>query len=202
MVTNLSNLRRPEGANRDRKRIGRGPGSGTGKTSGKGHKGQKARTGHHGIPSWFEGGQMPLQRRVPKRGFKNYFKKEYEIVNVGELEQLAETTITPEVLHTHKLIGGAKNRMVKVLGDGSFTRTVALHAHAVTGSARAKIEAAGGTVTLLAGRTPAAEAPRAAAEVVAEAPREKKPRKTSSSKTSAKKASAKKTSTRKKKTEE
>src|SRR5881394_188667 len=106
MATNLSNLRRPEGANTKRKRIGRGPGSGTGKTSGKGHKGQKARTGHHGIPSWFEGGQMPLQRRVPKRGFRNAFRKQYEIVNLRDLENLEETDITPDVLHQHRVVNG------------------------------------------------------------------------------------------------
>src|SRR3954462_2515613 len=109
MATNLSNLRRPEGANTDRKRIGRGPGSGTGKTSGKGHKGQKARTGHHGVPAWFEGGQMPLQRRVPKRGFTNPFRIEYEIVNVGQLEALTEAEITPEVLHENRL--AKKNKL-------------------------------------------------------------------------------------------
>ena len=103
-MSDLHNLRRPEGAHRGKKRLGRGPGSGKGKTSGKGHKGQKARTGHHGIPSWFEGGQMPLQRRVPKRGFKNPFRTVYEIVNVGQLNKLSEDTITPETLHSARLV--------------------------------------------------------------------------------------------------
>ncbi|NIP80055.1 MAG: 50S ribosomal protein L15, partial [Gemmatimonadetes bacterium] len=80
-MTDLNNLRRPKGANRDSKRVGRGPGSGTGKTSRRGHKGQKSRTGAR-IPAWFEGGQMPLQRRVPKRGFTSHVENEYEIVNV------------------------------------------------------------------------------------------------------------------------
>src|SRR5688500_14239816 len=102
-MTDLHTLGRPEGANKSRKRLGRGPGSGTGKTSGKGHKGQKARTGHHGIPAWFEGGQMPLQRRVPKRGFTNKNRVGFDIVNVGQLEKLSESVITPEVLAEHRL---------------------------------------------------------------------------------------------------
>src|SRR5206468_3399484 len=157
MTTNLSNLRRPRGANTDRKRIGRGPGSGTGKTSGKGHKGQKARTGHHGIPSWFEGGQMPLQRRVPKRGFTNHFRKQFEIVNLREIEALEESSVTPAVLHEHRVINGGKNRLVKVLGDGDLTRKVDVHAHAVSAGARTKIEALGGTITLLVGHADAQE---------------------------------------------
>jgi large subunit ribosomal protein L15 len=149
MSIDLSNLRRPEGAHRNKKRLGRGPGSGTGKTSGKGHKGQKARTGHHGIPSWFEGGQMPLQRRVPKRGFRNPFRTEFEIVNLRELEGLEEDTITPEVLHEHRLIAAGKTRLIKVLGEGNVTRKMTVHAHKVSASAREKIEAAGGTIELL-----------------------------------------------------
>ncbi len=145
----LSNLRAPEGANRPRKRIGRGPGSGTGKTSGKGHKGQKARTGHHGIPSWFEGGQMPLQRRVPKRGFKNPFREEYEVVNLRDLARVQDDVITPDVLGAHKLVDLGKGRRVKVLGTGDLARKVTVRAHAVSASARAKIEAAGGSVELL-----------------------------------------------------
>ena len=148
-MSDLNNLRRPEGANRGKKRLGRGPGSGKGKTSGKGHKGQKARTGHHGIPSWFEGGQMPLQRRVPKRGFKNPFRTEYEIVNLGQLNKLSEDEITPEVLHSNRLVDIGKGRPVKVLGDGEITRKVTVRAHKVSEGARAKIEAAGGSVEIL-----------------------------------------------------
>jgi large subunit ribosomal protein L15 len=148
-MSDLSNLRRPDGAHRNRKRLGRGPGSGTGKTSGKGHKGQKARTGHHGTPAWFEGGQMPIQRRVPKRGFKNPFRTEYEIVNVGALEALEETDLTPDVLHQHRLIDAGNGRPVKILAEGELTRKVTVHAHKVSAAARAKIEAAGGTVELL-----------------------------------------------------
>src|SRR5690606_6434578 len=125
-MSDLSNLPRPAGANRDRKRLGRGPGSGTGKTSGKGHKGQKARTGHHGTPTWFEGGQMPLQRRVPKRGFKNPFRTEYEIVNLNAIAGLEETEITPEVLHQHRLIDLGKGRPVKILAEGELDRKVTI----------------------------------------------------------------------------
>ena len=146
-MSDLSNLSRPEGAHRNPKRLGRGPGSGTGKTAGKGHKGQKARTGHHGTPSWFEGGQMPLQRRLPKRGFTNPFPTTYTIINVDDLQGLEETEVTPEVLAQYRLIG--KNDKVKVLGEGSLDRKVTVRAHAYSASAKTKIEAAGGTAELL-----------------------------------------------------
>ena len=145
----LSSLRAPEGANRARKRIGRGPGSGTGKTSGKGHKGQKARVGHHGVPAWFEGGQMPLQRRIPKRGFRNAFREVYEVVNLRDLGRVEDGVITPEVLGAHRLVDLGKGRRVKVLGSGEVKRKLTVRAHAVSASARAKIEAAGGSVELL-----------------------------------------------------
>ncbi len=147
-MSDLSNLRRPEGANQPKKRLGRGPGSGKGKTSGKGHKGHKARTGGQTHP-WFEGGQMPLQRRLPKRGFKNPFRKEYEIVNVGDLASIDADEITPELMHEHRLVDLGKGRQVKVLGDGEVSRKVTVRAHAFTGGARRKIEAAGGTVEQL-----------------------------------------------------
>jgi large subunit ribosomal protein L15 len=146
-MSDLHKLRRPTGANKGIKRLGRGPGSGKGKTSGKGHKGQKARTGHHGIPAWFEGGQMPLQRRVPKRGFKNPFRVEYDVVNVGQLEGLSESEITLDVLHAHRL--ASRNKLVKILGDGEITRKVMVRVHKVSESARAKIEAVGGSIELL-----------------------------------------------------
>ena len=148
-MTDLSNLGRPEGAHRGKKRLGRGPGSGKGKTSGKGHKGQKARTGHHGIPAWFEGGQMPLQRRVPKRGFTSPNKVVSEVVNVGDLQELEETEITPEVLHAHRLADLGKP--VKLLATGEVSRKLTVRVHAASAAARAKIEAAGGTVELLEG---------------------------------------------------
>jgi len=147
-MAKLSELRRPEGAHRARKRVGRGPGSGLGKTSGRGHKGHKARTGGN-TAHWFEGGQMPLQRRLPKRGFNNPFRKVYEIVNVRDLERLEEETITPEVLASHRLVDLGKGRPVKILGDGRITRKITVRAHAVSAGARAKIEAAGGAVELL-----------------------------------------------------
>ena len=149
-MTDLSNLGRPEGAHRGSKRLGRGPGSGKGKTSGKGHKGQKARTGHHGIPSWFEGGQMPLQRRVPKRGFNNKnFRTFFEIVNVGDLARVSADEITPEALHETRLVDLGKGRKVKLLANGEIDRKVTVRVHAASAAAKAKIEAAGGTLELL-----------------------------------------------------
>ena len=148
-MVDLSNLERPEGAHRNRKRLGRGPGSGTGKTSGKGHKGQKARTGHHGIPAWFEGGQMPLQRRMPKRGFRNWNRVEFTVVNLKSFARIEGDEVTPEVLHENGLIDLGKGRPVKVLGDGELDRKLTVRAHAVSASAREKIEKAGGSVELL-----------------------------------------------------
>jgi large subunit ribosomal protein L15 len=149
-MSDLSRLSRPKGANKARKRLGRGPGSGTGKTSGKGHKGQKARTGHHGIPAWFEGGQMPLQRRLPKRGFNNKnFATLFEIVNLKDLARVEGDEITPEVLHEHRLIDLGRNRPIKILGTGELERKLTVRAHAVSSTARSKIEAAGGSVELL-----------------------------------------------------
>jgi large subunit ribosomal protein L15 len=149
-MKDLSNLQRPEGANRAEKRLGRGPGSGTGKTSGKGNKGQKARAGG-GVHPWFEGGQMPLQRRVPKRGFKNPFRVEHQIVNVVALEALEEVELTLEVLASYRLVDPGDRRPVKLLGSGELTRKVTVQAHAASASARSKVEAAGGTVELIEG---------------------------------------------------
>jgi large subunit ribosomal protein L15 len=147
-MTDLSNLRRPDGAHRSGKRLGRGPGSGTGKTSGKGHKGQKARTGG-GVHPWFEGGQMPLQRRVPKRGFRNPFRTEYQIVNVASLDGLEETEITVDLMDAHRLVDLGCGKPIKILGNGEIRRAVTVHANAVSASAKSKIEAAGGTVELI-----------------------------------------------------
>jgi large subunit ribosomal protein L15 len=144
----LHNLGRPEGSHRDRKRVGRGPGSGTGKTAGYGHKGSKARAGHHGpggSKPHFEGGQMPLQRRLPKRGFTNTNRVEFQVVNLFQLEKLEDTEITPEILSQRGLIGHA-GRPVKVLGTGSLSRNVTVSAHAFSKSAREKIEGAGGSI--------------------------------------------------------
>ena len=148
-MSDLNNLRRPKGANGARKRLGRGPGSGTGKTAGKGHKGQKARAGHHGMPAWFEGGQMPLQRRLPKRGFTSHKENEFEIVNVKDLGRVTGDTVTPALLHESGLVDLGKGRPVKVLGKGELDRKLTVKAHAISAGARKKIEDAGGSVELL-----------------------------------------------------
>jgi large subunit ribosomal protein L15 len=147
-MTDLNNLRRPEGAHRARKRLGRGPGSGTGKTAGKGHKGQKARAGGK-VPAWFEGGQMPLLRRLPKRGFKSHKENDFEVVNVKDLARIEEDTITPAILHEHGLIDLGKGLPVKLLGKGEVERKVTIQVDAVSAGARKKVEDAGGAVELL-----------------------------------------------------
>lgn len=145
--TGLHNLEPPAGSRSASKRVGRGPGSGLGKTSGRGHKGQKSRSGAS-IPAWFEGGQMPLHRRTPKRGFTSRNRTEYRIVNLRELAEIEEPEITPESLRARGLIPSGR-RPVKVLGDGEIDRAVTVHAHAFSGSARRKIEQAGGSVEIL-----------------------------------------------------
>jgi large subunit ribosomal protein L15 len=147
-MTDLNNLRRPEGAHRAKKRLGRGPGSGTGKTAGKGHKGQKARAGGK-VPAWFEGGQMPLLRRLPKRGFKSHKENDFEVVNVKDLARIEEDTITPAILHEHGLIDLGKGLPVKLLGKGDLERKVTIQVDAVSAGARKKVEDAGGAVELL-----------------------------------------------------
>src|SRR5689334_24039509 len=119
MGTTLHTLSHAEGANRGKKRLGRGIGSRTGKTAGKGVKGQKARTGHHGAIIGFEGGQMPMQRRLPKRGFKNAFRTSYYPVNVGELERLGADTIDRDTLVQAGLMP-RKAELLKVLGEGAL----------------------------------------------------------------------------------
>ncbi|MFC1545421.1 50S ribosomal protein L15 [Gemmatimonadota bacterium] len=135
------------GSRQTRKRIGRGTGSGTGKTAGKGHKGQKARSGYS-QRAWFEGGQMPLQRRVPKRGFKNPFRTTYDIVNVGDLERVKTEQIDKEALKDAGLIRSA-NGLVKVLGNGKLDKSVNVTVDAFSASARTAIEAAGGSCTVI-----------------------------------------------------
>ncbi len=146
-MAELHDLKPAPGSHRNRKRIGRGPGSGTGKTSGRGQKGQKARSGAS-IPAGFEGGQMPLQRRIPKGGFTPLRRIEYQVVNVRTLEEMAESEITPDVLKSRGLIGSPREP-VKVLGTGELTRSLQVSAHAFSETARQKIEAAGGSVTIL-----------------------------------------------------
>lgn len=143
----LDNLSPTPGSHRPRKRIGRGHGSGSGKTSGKGHKGQKSRTGVS-IPAWFEGGQMPLHRRVPKRGFKSLNPKRYQVVNLSALAGLSESVIGPDELADHGLVRSA-GKPVKILGDGAPGRAVTVRAHAFSASARERIAADGGTVELI-----------------------------------------------------
>ena len=136
----LHELQSPPGANKRIKRVGRGTGSGHGKTSTRGHKGQKSRSGG-GVRPGFEGGQMPLQRRLPKRGFTNIFKKEYSIVNVKDFNVFEEgIEVTPELLQQAGLIKNLKNE-VKVLGDGDLERKVTVKAHRFSKQAEEKITA-------------------------------------------------------------
>jgi large subunit ribosomal protein L15 len=140
----LSNLRPARGSSQSRKRVGRGPGSGLGKTSGKGHKGHKARTGGQTNPG-FEGGQMPMYRRLPKRGFTNPFKVIAQPVNLGQLGKLTGPAVNPETLYAAGLIG-KRDAPVKLLGTGDPGRAFTVSGVRVSASARQKIEAAGGTI--------------------------------------------------------
>lgn len=143
---NLSNIHAPKKATENRKRVGRGMGSGMGKTSTRGHKGQRSRSGSRMIRG-FEGGQMPLHRRMPKRGFTNIFRKEYNIVSLERLVELGETTINPEVL---RKLGVVKTKLpVKVLGDGELKVALTVSAHKFSKSAQEKITKAGGKVEVL-----------------------------------------------------
>ena len=137
----LHELSPAKGSKHPRKRVGRGPGSGTGKTAGKGEKGQKSRSGYSHRDG-FEGGQMPLVRRVPKRGFTNIFKTEYAVVNLAQLADF-DGDVTPQTLAEHGLVRSGKP--VKVLGDGEIGKALKVTANKFSKSARAKIEAAGGS---------------------------------------------------------
>lgn len=143
---NLSNIHAPKKASEKRKRVGRGMGSGMGKTSTRGHKGQRSRSGSRMIRG-FEGGQMPLHRRMPKRGFTNIFRKEYNIVSLQRLAEIGETTINPDVL---RKAGVVKTKLpVKVLGDGELKVALTVSAHKFSKSAQDKITKAGGKVEVL-----------------------------------------------------
>jgi large subunit ribosomal protein L15 len=142
MAMQLGKLKSPKGSTQNRKRLGRGPGSGLGKTSGKGHKGHKARSGYHRRPHR-EGGQMPLYRKLPKRGFHNPGREVYEAINVGRLASVEAPELTAELLRERRLVRSGQGRY-KVLGFGDFSRACVVHAHAFSKTARAKIEAAGG----------------------------------------------------------
>ncbi len=143
----LSNLKHAKGARKNRKRVGRGEGSGLGVTAGRGNKGYGSRSGSK-KRSWFEGGQMPLQRRLPKFGFTNINKKEYQVVNVEDLEKLKKKDdVTPDVLYENGLIR-KKSVPVKLLGNGDLKSKVTIKVHAVSKTAQEKIEKQGGSVTL------------------------------------------------------
>ena len=146
---NLSNIRAPKKATEKRKRVGRGMGSGMGKTSTRGHKGQRSRSGSRMIRG-FEGGQMPLHRRMPKRGFHNPFGVTYSVVNLQELNVFPPgETVTPELLRAHGFVRRATDP-IKVLGDGELTTKLAVHAQAFSASAKEKITKAGGTFEVVA----------------------------------------------------
>src|SRR5262245_20340800 len=144
MGTTLHTLKGPRGATRNRKRIGRGPGSGTGEQSGKGVKGQKARTGHHGARFGFEGGQMPMQRRLPKKGFKAPFRAQIYAVNLGDInERLERCTVTLPDLKKVGLVP-RKYELVKILGGGELKKKFVIQMSAFSASAKEKIEKSGG----------------------------------------------------------
>lgn len=145
-MTNLSDLRAPKDANRGKKRVGRGMGSGTGKTSARGHKGQLSRSGARSMRG-FEGGQMPLHRRMPKRGFTNIFRVEYAVINLDRLAELGESNITVDFLVKRRVVG--KNDLVKVLGTGDLSSAITVQAHKFSKTATEKIIKAGGKTELL-----------------------------------------------------
>src|SRR5690242_17118492 len=146
----LNDLRPPRGAKHSKKRIGRGQGSGQGKTAGRGHKGAKSRSGFK-FKRGFEGGQMPLHRRVPKRGFHNPFRVEYEVVNLDAIAARFDggAVVTPELLREHGLVHGAE-RPVKILARGEIGKALTVRAHKFSGKAAEKIAAAGGTAEAIA----------------------------------------------------
>jgi large subunit ribosomal protein L15 len=169
---NLSTLRAPRKAAENRKRVGRGMGSGMGKTSTRGHKGQRSRSGSR-MMRGFEGGQMPLHRRLPKRGFTNIFRAEYCVINLEKLAGLREKEITPEVLVKAGLAG--KNDRVKILGDGDLKSAVTVRAHKFSQSAQEKITKAGGKAEIITNVTPESSAKPEAASGPAKS--ERAPRK-------------------------
>jgi len=143
---NLSTIRKPHKASENRKRVGRGMGSGMGKTSTRGHKGQRSRSGSR-LLRGFEGGQMPLHRRLPKRGFTNIFRTEYNIVNLEKIAALGESTVNPHVLRKAGVI--STKRPVKILGDGELKSAITIQAHKFSKSAQEKITKAGGKFEIL-----------------------------------------------------
>jgi large subunit ribosomal protein L15 len=156
MAKNLSNLRSPKNANTGRKRVGRGMGSGMGKTSARGHKGQGSRSGFS-LMRGFEGGQMPLHRRLPKRGFTNIFRTEYAVIN---LDRIAELGVKEINLEDYKKLGlsSKKNALIKILGSGELKSAITIQAHKFSKSAVEKIEKAGGKAVVLGGVEASAKA--------------------------------------------
>ena len=151
MARNLSNLNAPKGANSNKKRVGRGMGSGMGKTSTRGHKGQGSRSGSR-LMRGFEGGQMPLHRRLPKRGFTNIFRVEYAVLGLDRIAELVAvgnlTELTPEVLQQRGLLK-KRDGLIKVLANGELTTAVTVHAHKFSVAAQKAIEAAGGKAVVI-----------------------------------------------------
>jgi large subunit ribosomal protein L15 len=147
----LSNLKPPKGAKHAKKRVGRGQGSGNGKTAGRGHKGQKSRSGYK-FKRGFEGGQMPLHRRVPKRGFHNPFRVEYEVINLDTLAERFEagTVVTPDLLRERGLVASGGSKPIKILARGEMGKALTVHAHKFSGKAAEKLKAAGGSSELIA----------------------------------------------------
>ena len=144
---NLSNLRAPKKANRNRKRVGRGMGSGHGKTSTRGHKGQGSRSGSS-LMRGFEGGQMPLHRRLPKRGFTNIFRTEYTVLNLDRLAELNEAELTLDAFVAKGFLR-KRGELLKILGNGEITTAITVHAHKFSKTAQEKIEKAGGKAVLI-----------------------------------------------------
>jgi large subunit ribosomal protein L15 len=159
---NLSTLRKPRKSSEKPKRVGRGMGSGMGKTSTRGHKGQRSRSGSR-MMRGFEGGQMPLHRRVPKRGFANIFRVEYAIVSLERIAALGEKTVTPEVLRQAGVVRRASAR-IKILGDGELKSAVTVRAHKFSKSAEEKITQAGGKIEIIAADQPKLVKPAAGAK--------------------------------------
>ena len=150
MAIGLNKLKAPPGATHKKKRVGRGPGSGLGKTAGRGSKGQKSRSGYSRMRG-HEGGQMPLHRRLPKRGFTNIFKREWAEVNLADLEKTFDggATVTPESLVERGLIRKAKQKSVVILGQGELKKSLTVNAHRFSATAKQKIEAAGGRAEVI-----------------------------------------------------
>lgn len=155
-MNELSRLKKPAGSTHRKKRVGRGQASGLGKTAGRGGKGQKARTGNMGIEG-FEGGQTPLQRRIPKRGFTNIFRKEYEIVSLEQLAGKFEAGSTADIAALKAAGLVKKGALVKILGDGEVTGAITVQAHKFSNSAKTKLEAAGGKAEQIAPKPAAAQ---------------------------------------------